>query len=72
MFFNESFTAAARHEERCCEKENIFMYFLGCKGLWNDDIERWQGGTAFQEEIRPCAGFKTGDFVKIKVGGGLP
>ena len=25
-------------------------------------------GTAFQE-IRPCAGFKTGDFVKEKLGG---
>ena len=43
------------------------MYFLGCKGLSYDDIEV-AGGTVFQE-IRPGAGFKSGDFVKERLGG---
>ena len=42
------------------------MYFLGGKGLSNDDIEG-AGGTVYLE-IRPGAGFKTGDFVKEKLG----
>ena len=41
---------AARHEELCCE-ENIFMYFLGCKGLLNNDVAVARD-TVFQE-IRP-------------------
>ena len=41
--------------------------FLGCKGLSNDDIEV-AGATAFQE-IRPGAGFNTGDFVEKTLGG---
>ena len=48
------------------DDENIFMHFLGCKGLSNGAIEV-AGGTAFQE-IRPGAGFKTGDFVKEELG----
>ena len=44
------------------DEENIFMYFLDCKGLSNDDVGVARG-TVFQE-IRPGAGFKTGDFVK--------
>ena len=47
---------AARHEELCYE-EKVFMYFLGCKGLSNDDVEV-AGGTVLQG-IRPGAGFKT-------------
>ena len=43
------------------------MYFLGRKGLSNDDIEV-AAGTVLQE-IRPGAGFKTGDFVKETLGG---
>ena len=39
---------------------------LVCKGLSNDDIEV-AGGAAFLEK-RPGAGFKTGDFVKEKLG----
>ena len=57
---------AARHEARCYE-ENIFMHFLGCKGLSNDGIEV-AAGTVFQE-IRPGAGFKTRQFRRRKVGG---
>ena len=38
-----------------------------CGGLSNDDV-RVVRGTVFQE-IRPGAGFKTGDFVKEKLGG---
>ena len=47
----------------------IYIYFLVCKGLLllsNDDVGVARG-TAFQE-IRPGAGFKTGDFVE-EVGG---
>ena len=57
---------AARHEERCYE-EKTFMYFLCRQGLSNDCVEVALG-TVFQE-IRPEAGFKTGDFVKEKLGG---
>ena len=42
---------------------------LVCNGVSNDDIEV-ERGTVFQE-IRPRAGFKTGDFIK-KSWGGLP
>ena len=58
---------AARHEEWCYE-ENILICFLGCNGLSNDDIEV-ERGTVFRE-IRPGTGFKTGDFVEEKLGGG--
>ena len=43
------------------------MYYFVCGGLSNDDV-RVVRGTVF-EEIRPGAGFKTGDFVKEKLGG---
>ena len=43
------------------------MYFLVCKGLSNDDVGLARD-TAFQE-IRPEAGFKTGDFFKEKLAG---
>ena len=48
-------------------KNTIFTYFLFCKGLPNGDVGGAKG-TAFQE-IRPCAGFESGDFVKEKLGG---
>ena len=39
-----------------------------CKGLSNDGVGGVARGTVFQE-IRPEAGFKTGDSVKEKLGG---
>ena len=57
---------AARHEEGCYEK-SILKQFHVCKGLSNDDVGAARG-TIFQE-IRPGAGFKTGDFVKEMLGG---
>ena len=57
---------AARHEEGCYET-NVVAYFLGRKILPNNAVEVAMG-TIFQE-IRPAAGFKTGDFVKEKLGG---
>ena len=57
---------AARHEEGCYEK-SICIYYLVCGGLLNDDV-RVVRGTVFQE-IRLEVGFKTGDFVKEKLGG---
>ena len=41
--------------------------YLVCGGLSNDDV-RVVRGAVFQE-IRPGAGFQTGDFVKEKLGG---
>ena len=58
---------AARHEEGCYEK-NILKNVLVCEGLSNDDVGVARG-IVFQE-IRPEAGFKTGDFVKEKGVGG--
>ena len=51
-------------------KKSILTHFHVCKGLSNDGVGAARGNV-FQE-IRPVpgAGFKTGDFVKIKVGGG--
>ena len=57
---------AARHEEGCYKK-SICKYYFVRGGLSNDDV-RVARGTVFQE-IRPGAGFKTGDFVKEKLGG---
>ena len=54
----------ARHVKGCYQ-QNVSMYFLVCEDLSNDDV----GGsrdTIFQE-IRPGAGFETGDFVKEKL-----
>ena len=45
----------------------IFIYFLVSQIMSNGDV-RGARGTVFQE-IRPGAGFKTGDFVKEKLGG---
>ena len=49
-------------------KNNIITSFLVCEGRSNDDAEGARG-TVFQE-IRPGAGFKTGDFVKDMCWGG--
>ena len=60
---------AARHEEGCYEKQCIHV--LSCfakKGLSNDAVGVARG-TAFQE-IRPGAGFKTGNLVEESWGGG--
>ena len=59
---------AARRDERLHEKYNICICFA-CKGLSNDDVGGARGTVL--KEIRPGAGFKTGDFVK-EVLGGLP
>ena len=48
-------------------KNKIFTCFLVCNGLSNDDVGRPRG-TEF-EEIRPGAGFESGDFVQEKLGG---
>ena len=57
---------AARHEDGCYET-SILKHFHACKGLSNDDVGVTRS-TVFQE-IRPGAGFKTGEFVKEKLGG---
>ena len=57
---------AAQHHEECYEK-HVFTCFLVRKGLSTDDVGVARG-TVFPE-IRPWAGFKTGDFVKEKLGG---
>ena len=58
---------AARLDGRCYET-NVFYYFLlDRKGLSNDDVGVARG-IVFQEK-RPGAGFKTGDFVKERLGG---
>ena len=42
------------------------IYLLVCKGLAIDDVGV-SGDTVFQD-IRPGAGFETGDFVQAKLG----
>ena len=55
---------------RCiCYAKNIFMYFLVDERVSNDDVG--VARAAIFQEIRPKAGFKTGDFVE-KMLGGLP
>ena len=56
---------AAGHEEGRYEK-NILKHFHACKGLSNDDVGATRD-TVFRE-IRPGAGFETGDFVQEKLG----
>ena len=48
-------------------KKTILSQFHVCKGPSNDYVETARV-TVFQE-IRPRAGFQTGDFVKEKLGG---
>ena len=47
--------------------KSSYIFLFAKKGLSNDDVGGTRG-TAFQE-IRPGAGFETGDFVKEKLGG---
>ena len=56
----------ASHEEGCYEKDTL-KYILVCKGLSNDDVGMAIGTVV--QEIRPGAGFETGDFVKERLGG---
>ena len=49
--------------------KSISFYFFVCEGRSNDDVGV-ATGTVFQE-LRPGAGFKTGDFVKAKLGGAI-
>ena len=59
---------ATGHEERCYAK-NVFTYFAVCEGRSNDDVGVARG-TVFQK-LQPGAGFKTGDFIKEKLGGAI-
>ena len=45
------------------------MYFLGCKGLSNDDIEVWQGAPYFRGYGLNLLSKQTGDFVIESWGG---
>ena len=67
FLFTERFMAA-RHQKGYCRQKKLPIYFLGCKGRSIDDVGVSRD-TAFQE-IRPGAGFETGDFVKKKFFGG--
>ena len=67
IFVNERFMVA-RHDEGCYEKKNfirIYVFLFVLNG--NVGVAR---STVF-EEIRPGAGFKTSDFVKELLAGGL-
>ena len=57
----------AQHEEGCYEK-NVFPIFLVCKGLYRTMTSGRQRGAVFQQ-VRPGAGFETGDFVEENMGG---
>ena len=48
-------------------KKKVSVYFLVCKHLTIEDLGVSRD-TVFQE-IRPGAGFETGDFVEEKLGG---
>ena len=62
IFFNERFMAA-RHKERMQLKTNYPYVFLCAKAYRSMTSGRVSRDTVFQE-IRPGAGFETGDFVK--------
>ena len=50
--------------------KKVFIHFLVCKGLTIDDVG--VSRDTVPQEIGPGAGFETGDFVKEKLGEGLP
>ena len=50
------------------EKKSVHTIFLVCKGLTIDDVGGVSRDTVFQE-IRPGAGFETGDFAGETLGG---
>ena len=56
------------HEEICCEENISTLIFLFAKDDRTITSGRVARGAVFQE-LRPGAGFKTGDFVKEKLGG---
>ena len=58
---------APRLEETCCERDGLRKFSCLPKDYRNDDAGVARG-TVFQE-VWPGAGFKTGDFVKEKLGG---
>ena len=65
--FNDRFMAA-RHEEGCYEKNKVYIFSCLQRKAYRTMTSGWKGAPYFQE-IRPGAGFKTGDFVKEKLGG---
>ena len=56
----------SRHKEGSIENK-VSAYFLVCKGLSIDDVG--VSRDTVSQEIRPGAGFETGDFVEEKLGG---
>ena len=56
---------AARHEEGC-DLIKVSIHVLVCHGLSNNDLGVARG-IVFQE-LRPGAGFQTGDYVREKLG----
>ena len=62
-------SVAARYEELCYAKYFSTCFLVG-EGLSTDDVGVVRG--AVFQDIRPRAGFKPGDSVKKKLGGGLP
>ena len=52
---------------RTLDGNYAFIYFLICQRLSNDDVGVARGTVS--QEIRPGAGFKTGDFVEEMLGG---
>ena len=66
MFSNERFVKLVDTIKDTAERK-VSTYFLVCKGLSIDDVGVLKD-TIFQE-IRPGAGFETGDFVKEKLAG---
>ena len=61
-----SWFMASRHEEGCYEKRVLIRFHVR-KGLSNDDVGAARDTVV--QEIRPGAGFKTGDFVNETLGG---
>ena len=57
----------ARHEEEYSIEKKVFICFLVWKGLMIGDVG--VSRDTVLQEVRPGAGFETGDFVKEKLGG---
>ena len=70
IFFNEPFLSLLLDTRKVLHEKDILTYFRFCEGLSTDDVGV-EKDTVFQK-IRLWAGFKTGDFVREKLGGGLP
>ena len=69
ILFNERFMAA-RFVEGCFEilKLSLRKFFFFVEDYRNDDVGVGKGHS-FSGDTRPGAGFKSGDFVKEKLGG---